>query len=146
LGGQPYVERLRDLVAEYNLESVVEFGGPVLFEKIAEAYQNADVMVNLSMTGSVDKAVLEAMSCGLPVITSNEAFNEILRSWGDLLLTPVDRPDLLAARLKSLISMSAGDRLTLGKELRREVEANHNLSKLAEMLISCFTSDRQTSR
>jgi len=29
-------------------------------------YQAADVVINLSETGSADKTVLEAMACGLP--------------------------------------------------------------------------------
>jgi glycosyltransferase involved in cell wall biosynthesis len=143
-GGQTYAERLHGLVAEYSLESIIRFAGHVPFERVVTEYQNADVMVNLSMTGSVDKAILEAMSCGLPVITSNEAFNEILRDWGDLLLVPAGKPDVLSTRLRHLMLMPVSDRLVLGKQLRHEVEANHNLSKLAEMLISCFTSDTQT--
>ena len=47
--------------------------------KTLEFYQSGDLFVNLSDTGSLDKAVLEAMACGLKILTSNEAFKSVLK-------------------------------------------------------------------
>lgn len=52
----------------------IVFVGAVPHSEILTYLQEADVFVNMSDTGSLDKAVLEAMSVGLPIITSNEAF------------------------------------------------------------------------
>jgi len=41
--------------------------------------KHADIFINLSDTGSIDKAVLEAMASGCLVLTSNEAFTNILK-------------------------------------------------------------------
>ena len=73
-----YFKKIRDLVKEKNLENYVKFIGGVSNIKMPEYYQNADLLVNLSRTGSVDKSVLEAMACGCLVLTCNEAFKKIL--------------------------------------------------------------------
>ncbi len=71
-----YAETLRRLVAEKGLEARVVFAGSKTQGGVAEALRQADVFVNLSQTGSLDKAVLEAMACGVYTISSNEAFRE----------------------------------------------------------------------
>ena len=87
-----YAQELQERVAEHDLSPVIHFVGPVAYHDTVAEYQNASLLLNLSSTGSVDKAVLEAMACGLPVITSNEAFRPILAQWQPLLLVSVDQP------------------------------------------------------
>ena len=62
-----------------KLDGIIEFVGPIPNKDIAEFYQSGDLFVNLSDTGSLDKAVLEAMACGLKILTSNEAFKSVLK-------------------------------------------------------------------
>jgi len=52
----------------------IDYVGPVAPKEVVSWLQKANVFVNLSNTGSIDKAVLEAMSCGLNIVTTNEAF------------------------------------------------------------------------
>src|SRR3989339_126077 len=73
-----YFEKLKNLIKEKKLDGVIEFVGPIPNKYIAEFYQSGDLFINLSDTGSLDKAVLEAMACGLKILTSNEAFKDIL--------------------------------------------------------------------
>ena len=73
-----YFEKLKNLIKEKKLDDIVEFVGPIPNKYIAEFYQSGDLFINLSDTGSLDKAVLEAMACGLKILTSNEAFKDIL--------------------------------------------------------------------
>ena len=142
-GDVAYSSYLQKLVADNDLDDVVQFVGPIPFGEIVSEYQRSDLMINLSKTGSVDKAVLEAMSCEVPVITSNEAFTSILTKWADLLLLPIADADALANRIQKLMSLSALERKELGRQLRHEVEENHDLSKLVKTLISYFTSDQR---
>ena len=135
---EPYARHLRALVKEYALEDVVEFAGEVPHHAIAEEYQQADVMINMSNTGSVDKAVLEAMACGIPVITANEAFETMLAPWGNQLLVPVNAPDALAERIERVAALAAPEREKLGRELRELVEREHGLERLTEILLSIF--------
>ncbi len=135
-----YAEDLRAMVTRLRLENVVEFAGPVPFHAIVSEYQRASLMLNLSQTGSVDKALLEAMACAVPVLTSNEAFQSMLAPWPDLLLPVGARADLVAERIKTLAQMPLDDRQTLGTQLRAIVQRDHSLERLAVVLASVFRS------
>ncbi len=133
-----YARQLRKLVGDYRLGHRVEFVGAVPHHEIMREYQQASVMVNMSNTGSIDKAVLEAMACGIPVVTANEAFKSMLTPWREQLLVPMDAPDALAARLWELAQLDMTQRQALGHDLREIVIANHSLDRLAEVLVHVF--------
>jgi glycosyltransferase involved in cell wall biosynthesis len=144
-----YGAHLYELVDVLNLQDVVDFAGGISHDRVVQEYRDADVMVNTSKTGSIDKAVLEAMACGLPVITSNEAFRAMLSQWDNLLFIPPDSPGKLAASLIRLKDMSPEDRAALGRELREIVVREHSLTQLMSNLIHIFKTgepgaERQT--
>ena len=142
---EAYARHMLKLVADYHLSHRVEFVGSIPHHAILPEYQQASVMVNVSSTGSVDKAVLEAMACGLPVVTSNEAFHAMLAPWQDQLVIPMDAPDALAAKLMDLAQMDAAQRQSLGHDLRQVVIRDHSLDRLADILVSIFqTGERPT--
>ena len=93
--------------------------------KIAEFYAEGDIFVNLSDTGSIDKAILEAMASGLLVLTSNEAFKPILSG---KYLTEND-PEQIAEKIIAL-SKSEKD-----ENLREYVAKNHSLENLIKKII-----------
>ncbi|MCA0457695.1 MAG: glycosyltransferase family 4 protein [Chloroflexi bacterium] len=137
-----YLNQLHRLVREAHLESLVTFSGGMPYEAVTREYQQADVMVNMSATGSLDKAVLEAMACGLPVITANESFEPILAPWADLLYIPPESPDVLPVRLKRLIEMSVQDRTDLGSQLRALVVEQHSIDRLVDRLMTILTANK----
>lgn len=63
---------------ERNLPQSVTLRGNVAHRELADVLHTADVFLNLSDTGSMDKAVLEALASGVPVVTSNPAFKTLL--------------------------------------------------------------------
>ncbi|RJQ32449.1 glycosyltransferase [Candidatus Parcubacteria bacterium] len=73
-----YFERLKEKIREKKLEDEIIFVGPIPNKDIVDFYQKGDLFVNFSDTGSLDKAVLEAMACGLKILTSNEAFARMI--------------------------------------------------------------------
>lgn len=73
-----YFEKLKNSIQEKKLNDIIEFIGSVPNKDIAGFYQDGDLFINLSDTGSLDKAILEAMACGLKILTSNEAFKDIV--------------------------------------------------------------------
>jgi len=120
-----YFEKLKNLVKEKNLEDKIFFAGSVLYKNIAGFYQGGDLFVNFSDTGSIDKAVLEAMTSGLLVLTSNEAFKNILP------------PKYFTSKNPGEI---AGKIILLAKSepnpaLRDYVVKNHGLSNLINRII-----------
>ena len=74
-----YFQKLKNLIKEKKLDNVIKFVGHISNKDIVEFYQKGDLFINLSDTGSMDKAVLEAMAFGLKILTSNEAFKDVLK-------------------------------------------------------------------
>ncbi len=129
-----YASELQDMVAAPDLARQIAFVGPVPYHAIAHEYHQADLLVSTSQTGSADKAVLEAMACELPVITSNPAFASVLSPWADFLLARKGDPQTLAMMMHNLIEMPRSERASLGRALRRLVEDQHSLDRLARNL------------
>lgn len=139
---EAYAQRLRQQVIDCDLAGMVEFAGEVAHHRIAREYQQAHLMLNVSATGSIDKAVLEAMACGLPVITANEAFRVPLAAWSDQLLVPLDAPEELSAKIGGMMALSPAARRALGQELRAIVVRDHSLDRLVDRLMSILEERR----
>ena len=75
IAGAPITESDREY--QRSLESKANFIGPVAYQDLPDLYRSADLFVNASTTGSIDKAVLEALACNVPVVTTNEAFKQV---------------------------------------------------------------------
>lgn len=141
-----YADALKAQVTNLDLDDVVEFAGAVPHHAIVSEYQGASLMLNLSQTGSVDKALLEAMACGLPVLTSNEAFQPILSAWPDLLLPPDATAQQIAEHINTLSTLPEPDRSHLGAQLREIVQRDHSLDRLAAVLASLFAEQQDSAR
>lgn len=73
-----YLSAVKKYIKEEGFENKVRFFGAVRNRDMPAFYQNAKVAINFSGTGSLDKDVLEALSCNIPALTRNEAFKDIL--------------------------------------------------------------------
>lgn len=127
---EDYLRSLREQVSKNNLESRVHFSGAVPFRMVAGMYGDYDLFINLSDTGSLDKAVLEAMASGLVVLTANEAYRDIVPK--QYFLT--HDPEEIAA---SIIRASESEKISM----REYVIKNHGLkSFIAKIMKSLDTS------
>lgn len=70
-GSGPQLAELRRLVAELGLEDRVSFLGRLERPEIVALYQGADVMLNPSLVDNMPNSVLEALACGVPVISTD---------------------------------------------------------------------------
>lgn len=96
-----YLASLKHLVAEKNLTSHIRFLGSMGYSQIPKVLQEHDIFVNVSGTGSLDKAVFEAMSVGLSVLTANEAYRAIMP---DAYFLDHTSPGFIAERIKQMSS------------------------------------------
>jgi len=133
-----YLGMLHRMVADHGLGEYIEFAGPVPHRDIVAYYQNCDLFVNLSHTGSLDKAMLEAMACGNAPITSNEAFTSVLDDYADRLMFDEGSVDGLVEKSLAILRVSNEARVALGQELRDIVLKGHNLERLMESLLRIF--------
>jgi glycosyltransferase involved in cell wall biosynthesis len=134
--GEPYARHLKALAHEQGLEGRVTFLGPVPHRDIPALYRRAFVAANLCPTGGVDKAVLEAMACGVPTVVRNRAFSPILGPDVDVLLCTGLGAGAVADRLAALLSLSSGERAALGQQLRARVLAGYDLGSLMDRLVA----------
>ncbi|PIT89343.1 MAG: hypothetical protein COU27_00835, partial [Candidatus Levybacteria bacterium CG10_big_fil_rev_8_21_14_0_10_36_7] len=120
---EQYLQSLREMVISSSLENSVLFLGPKPNKDVVQYYQNADLFVNLSGTGSMDKAVLEAMACESMVLSSNEAFEEIL---GEKYMVKKNNVKDLAYKILQIMAMKESDLEAVRMKFRNEVVKNHN--------------------
>lgn len=128
-----YLNELKDQVIKLGLIDNIDFVGSVANYKTPALYQWADIFLNFSKTGSVDKTVLEAMSCGTLVLASNEAFEDILKNINVLFY--IEDISHSANRIKKIIHIDSRD---LRLALHKYVEKNHALSQLVKEIVKTF--------
>lgn len=139
-----YLEELKSLVSSLALENSVEFVGAVAHDKVADHLSQADLAISLSVTRSFDKAILEIMSMGIPILVHNDAFLPVLQdgkaSPESYLLGDLD-PNTLAAGIVRW--QNPNWRLERAGELRtlsESVRAHHGLDQLVDKLMAHFYS------
>lgn len=136
---EAYVEDLKQLVQELDIADEVSFHGAVANDQIATLLERAHCFVNTSKTGSFDKAVGEAMAAGLPVLTCNEAFIEVLGKYHERLMFSKGDATMLAKKISEIITQSDNERNALGQSLRTLIEKHHGLPQFVEKIITLFT-------
>jgi glycosyltransferase involved in cell wall biosynthesis len=82
VGGTPsflasgiYWNTLRDIVAQSGVSERVKFVGTVPYDEVVSYYRAADLFVLPTLYEGLPKVVLEAMACGLPVVTTRVSGN-----------------------------------------------------------------------
>lgn len=68
-----YADKLRKLVASLQLDGRVRFVGPVYGQEKADAFASADLFVLPTRCDSFGLVIAEALSAGVPVITTEQA-------------------------------------------------------------------------
>lgn len=133
---ESYFSELKTIVNEKKLSNFIEFTGPVRHDSINLYLNESDIFINTSHTGSLDKAILEAMASGLIVQTCNEAAKESLGEYSKILMFPKRDHKKLSQGIKSIIDLDLEERKKISTYLRNSVEKNHNLENLVVKIIS----------
>ncbi len=120
-----YQESLRFKVKNLNLEDSFNFIGKVGHRDLPSYYQSHDLFVHLSKTGSLDKTILEAMACGMKVLSSSDAARGFLP---DNLIFNENNAQKLAEKIIQIKDSQVSE------SLRSYVVENHNLVKLIDKL------------
>lgn len=133
---EEYVAKLKRLSVELNINSRVRFLGAIPNAQIAEYLREADCFASTSNTGSLDKAMAEAMATGLPTISSNIAMREALGEFSELLMFNAGDDEGLAKRISAIMDMSTKQRNELGARLREIIVRDHNLRSFVGKILS----------
>jgi glycosyltransferase involved in cell wall biosynthesis len=109
--------------------------GPVPRSRMAAEVQRADVVVLPTLTDSFALAHLEAMACGVPVVTTHHC-GALVRDGVEGFVVPVRDAAALAERLQQLIE-DRPLRQRLGAAARRRA-LDHGWSRYGERLLSAL--------
>jgi len=131
-----YKEKLNILIQELNLSNQVEFKGAVHQDQLPKILNQYRVFMNFSGT-ALDKAVVEAMACGLPVISTNICVADILpEELKPRLFVPKDNLQQQAESLHSLLSQREMYLAEIGKRLREVAVQDHSIKGLVENVLT----------
>lgn len=124
-----YYKECVDMVKEKGLGKHIHFLGGMNQIGILPELQQTDVFLNISLTGSLDKAILEAMSVGVIVVSSNESFVKLLPPHLEWLGVRSDLSNVKET-VQKIENMSNEERGIIGQDLRGIVVRDHQLAGL----------------
>lgn len=140
-GREAYLARLQELVAAHGLQGRVVFAG--LENDMATAYAASDAAVVPSTRAEpFGRTIIEAQAASLPVIASDAGgFRETVVTQPDgqsgWLVTPGDRA-ALAATLDQLVSLSDGERASMGENGRRNAATHFTQDALCQRTLGVY--------
>ena len=138
IGGGPELPRLQEYVAKHGLTAFVSFTGPLSHPQTLAHLRRADVFTLASFAEGLPLTLMEAMSLGLPCVSTTVAgIPELIRSGLDGLLVPPANATALAAALQLLASDPALRR-SLGASARQRIIRQYNLPLNQEVLAHSF--------
>jgi glycosyltransferase involved in cell wall biosynthesis len=126
IGNGPQMESLKRLTAELKLNNHITYQGYVPNEEIQECYKRAHIFLNMSRSESWGQMYLEAMACGLPIISSrNSGSIEIVKDGKFGYLVEQEDYNSLAGKIVYMIQHK--DVIEeFGRKARTEVEDNYD--------------------
>jgi len=135
VGGGPEEENLKELAEHLKLSQVVFFGTQLA---PLDYYQAADVFVFPSTKEGFPNVLLEAMSCGLPCISSaiGGVTDLLLQDLQGLLVPPGDPLALSEAMRKA---HSSPDRKRWSAGARMTVEENYDISRITAAYLNLYS-------
>jgi glycosyltransferase involved in cell wall biosynthesis len=124
-----------ELERAFERENIVLVGGR---DNVVPYLQAMDIYVLTSLTETTSLSVLEAMSCGLPVISTPVGYvNDYIRNGENGILIPKQNPYALAKELDKLLA-SELQREKMGLAARKTVEKDFTWDKTRKRIKEIF--------
>lgn len=127
-----YKRELEELVEKEGLEEHVRFLGSKNKKEIQGELSKSHAFLHASSTGSLDKAPLEALLCGVPVVSTNQ---EIGGSMTGAYFAN-QNTEAFAALLKKLMDEKPWGSMERREAAREYVVTHHGLKTLIERLVA----------
>ncbi|MEZ6004631.1 MAG: glycosyltransferase family 4 protein [Planctomycetota bacterium] len=135
---EDYAREVLHQAEVHRVSRFIEWADTVPYPRIAPKYHQADLFLSSSLTGSVDKVVLEAMASGMPVLVSGEAYPPLwteLGSDGDILHFQPGAAVEAADKIIKLWNRSEDERNALGARLQAIAARDHQVDALMARLV-----------
>jgi glycosyltransferase involved in cell wall biosynthesis len=129
-----YLEDVLKIIPECLRDNVI-FTGVIKYKDLPKFYNDIDLTINLGGTGSLDKAIVESMSMGIPVVTSNESAKSIFQHLGNYGVFLLKDNKNLHSKLTEIIN---NNQYVNHEKIREEVIINHSLENLSKKILAFF--------
>ncbi len=124
LGYEEYIETLKHKAEQLGLADRFHILPAVEYTQLPAVYQRAKLFLSTSETGSIDKVVLEALSCGVPVIARGGGYQKITG------VTSFNDKEVAMQKLHNLLETHSVDVLA-----REGVIKEHGLARLISLIL-----------
>jgi glycosyltransferase involved in cell wall biosynthesis len=131
IGEGPLRKSLITHSQENGLQDQIEFTGLIPRDNVFEYLLNTDIFISASLGEGLPIAVLEAMTCGCPVLLSDIPPHREIAEGVDFI--PLIKPDDVAGfarEIKKFKEMPASERKAIGQKCRDLVEERFSLSRM----------------
>lgn len=133
-----YLEKLKKTINGYRLENCFNWLGDIPNKDVFKFYQKSDIFVNMQSSGVFDKAVLEAMACGLVCVLSSSAYNKILGKYKEETIFESGNSEEMAEKIYQVSQWSFEKRKDYQTLVINYVRENHNLDNLMNKIVSFY--------
>jgi glycosyltransferase involved in cell wall biosynthesis len=135
-GDRLYRATLETLVSRLDLSCSVRFLGPVVQDEMGALLARYHAAVSFS-DGGLDKAIAEAMACGIPVVSTNTSFAELLPDdLREVLVLDHDDVDAQARGITRVLELDDMERREIGERLRAIITEQHGLAQFWGKVLS----------
>lgn len=139
-GKGPLLDKLQKKVREMGLSERFKFVGYVDKDRLIQLYQNAMIFVLPSHYEGLPTVLLEAMSCGLPVVATAVSGNtEVISSGENGILIPPNSPKEMSTAISKILNDSYPKK-RLGRNARMTIETQYTWDAIAHRMLECYES------
>ena len=140
IGGGPERSRILYTMQDLGLEENVHLLGKLPPEKVRERLQQSHVFLLSSVSEGISNAVLEAMSCGLPVVVTDcGGMREAVTDGVEGFVVPVRDPQRMADALLCLFQ-DAELRAKMGQAARQRIIKDFQLKDQVQSFLALYES------
>lgn len=145
IGEGPERKKLEKIIRELEIGKWVTLLGPKTQDEIKSLLPTADCYLQTSISEGIPVALMEALACELPVISTNiTGIPElVIDGKTGILIPPKDEQKIVEAI--KFIKINSTLARTFGREGRKHVESNFNLQKNINSLHDLFIKMNQTT-
>ncbi|MDP9271405.1 MAG: glycosyltransferase family 4 protein [Chloroflexota bacterium] len=141
-----YLAHLRATAAELGMGQRLRVIGDIGPELMTNLFQAADVVVSVPESDGLPISVLEAMACGVPVVSSDlPGPREALGDSAERLLVPVADATALAGAIDRVLGLSTEERRELGVALRQRAMQEFDFRTCMEQMERLYFSIRKAA-
>lgn len=136
-GEQSYLDTLNQIIEREGLSQEIKIIGPKFGQDKIETYHSADVFVLPTHSENFGIVVAEALSCGVPVITTKGT------PWSDIEINNAGKwidigEEPLKIAMQELMLKSDAERESMGNNGRKLVEGHYSIESVALKMVELY--------